>query len=346
MLSVVTSQWTKLISPIARTRDGVELFARVRASVLLFAAPLVALGVVATFASGSPSGEPSWGRDESRSGRAGPSSVESCTQRLMPAFMPELVPAYSHNDYHRDHPLSDALEYGCVGVEVDYFLVDGELRVGHARDELVPGRTLESVYLAPLADRVLRLGSVYGDGTTFLLNIEAKASGAESYPALHAALEAYSFLFERVERGEFVKGPVRVVLVGDLPDLDLLSRQPTRYAGVHALWHDPLARSRRFADLVRMISVDYRRVLVWDGWGRPPEEFRRELAEIVQLRDAVPGRVLRCYDVPRSRRVYGALLDAGVDLIGTKTLRDSRDMLTDWTRTHPDWAESPHQAND
>ena len=42
-----------------------------------------------------------------------------------------LLPAYAHNDYRNARPLLDALELGFRGVEVDYFLVDTELRVGH-----------------------------------------------------------------------------------------------------------------------------------------------------------------------------------------------------------------------
>jgi hypothetical protein len=46
-----------------------------------------------------------------------------------------LIPAYAHNDYQNARPLSDALDLGFRGVEVDYVLIDGELRVGHERSE-------------------------------------------------------------------------------------------------------------------------------------------------------------------------------------------------------------------
>ena len=50
-----------------------------------------------------------------------------------PACTQTALPAYSHNDYERQHPLLDALAHGYRGVEVDIFHVDGVLRVGHDR---------------------------------------------------------------------------------------------------------------------------------------------------------------------------------------------------------------------
>ncbi|GAA2887392.1 hypothetical protein GCM10020220_092030 [Nonomuraea rubra] len=68
--------------------------------------------------------------------------------------------AHAHNDYEHERPLLDALDHGFTSVEADIYLVDGELRVGHDPEDLRPGRTLQSLYLDPLAQRV-RHGSVY-----------------------------------------------------------------------------------------------------------------------------------------------------------------------------------------
>lgn len=67
---------------------------------------------------------------------------------------------HSHSDYLRRRPLLDALEHGMVSVEADVFLVDGELRVGHERNALRPGRgrPLEALYLDPLQARFRERG--------------------------------------------------------------------------------------------------------------------------------------------------------------------------------------------
>ena len=80
--------------------------------------------------------------------------------------------AHAHNDYEHARPLHDALDHGFTSVEADIWLVDGELLVAHDLEDVRPGRTLESLYLQPLTDRVRRLwGSTYPglDGTFQLL---------------------------------------------------------------------------------------------------------------------------------------------------------------------------------
>src|SRR5690349_19196948 len=70
--------------------------------------------------------------------------------------------AHAHNDYEHPRPLSDALDHRFGSVEADIFLVGDQLLIGHTPDDLDPTRTLESLYLDPLA-RIVKAnhGSVY-----------------------------------------------------------------------------------------------------------------------------------------------------------------------------------------
>ena len=63
-----------------------------------------------------------------------------------------LPQAHAHNDYEHEPPLLDALDHGFASVEADVWLVFGDLFVAHDAHELTMGRTLESLYLDPLAD--------------------------------------------------------------------------------------------------------------------------------------------------------------------------------------------------
>src|SRR5215475_3234088 len=84
-----------------------------------------------------------------------------------------LESAHAHNDYWHTRPLLDALDRGFANVEADIFLVDGKLLVGHAKSDLKPERTLESLYLQQLAQRVRENnGKVYANGHRFLLFID------------------------------------------------------------------------------------------------------------------------------------------------------------------------------
>jgi hypothetical protein len=74
--------------------------------------------------------------------------------------------AHAHNDYEHDRPLYDALDHRFKSVEADIWLVDGELVVAHDAEDVPQaaeqGRTLRSLYLEPLRQRVKQnRGSVY-----------------------------------------------------------------------------------------------------------------------------------------------------------------------------------------
>ena len=80
-----------------------------------------------------------------------------------------LIRAHAHNDYYHKRPLLDALANSFCSVEADVFLKDGQLLVGHFSFELKKERSLETLYLAPLAKRVkANGGSVYRAGRHFI----------------------------------------------------------------------------------------------------------------------------------------------------------------------------------
>ncbi|HEY2894618.1 MAG TPA: hypothetical protein VGJ16_10410, partial [Pirellulales bacterium] len=87
-----------------------------------------------------------------------------------PVAIRPLPQAHAHNDYLHEHPLADALAHGFASVEADIFLVDGKLLVAHEKRDIKPDRTLESLYLDPLKQRVRENGgSVYPGGGAFHL---------------------------------------------------------------------------------------------------------------------------------------------------------------------------------
>src|SRR3954469_3522630 len=76
--------------------------------------------------------------------------------------------AHAHNDYEHARPLLDALDHGFTSVEADVYTIRGVLLVGHDREALTPERTLEKLYLVPLAERVQENhGHVYARPSRF-----------------------------------------------------------------------------------------------------------------------------------------------------------------------------------
>src|SRR4029079_16192267 len=87
-----------------------------------------------------------------------------------------LIHAHAHNDYEHARPLFDALDQGFCSVEADIYLVESKLLVAHERRMIKPERTLESLYLEPLRQRVKQKGGrVYPKGPEFTLLIDLKS---------------------------------------------------------------------------------------------------------------------------------------------------------------------------
>ena len=225
--------------------------------------------------------------------------------------------AHSHNDYWRERPLTDALDRGFGSVEADVFLVDGTLLVGHAREELAAGKTLESLYLAPLAARVRENGgSVHPWRQAIFLLIDFKGDAAATYASLREVLSKYAEMLTTVENGKVRPGAVTVVISGNRPKIDANDAGP-RYAGLDGRTSD--LASDVPAHLMPMISDNWTSQFRWTGNGPMLESERAKLHEIVTKAHAA-GRVVRFWATPENEQVWRELRSAGVDLINTDQL--------------------------
>lgn len=240
-----------------------------------------------------------------------------------------LLPAYSHNDYRNDIPLLKALELGYRGVEVDYLVADGELLVGHSRSEVRPGYTVERLYLKPLKEIADASGGRILDGDQpFLLFLESKQQTIPSYTLLRDVLARYDSLLTIVRDGEVRPGPVQVVLVGWFPK-EMIESEPVRRVSIQVQYSELRAADLESpSHLVKLVSQRYDRMFRWRGKGRMPARDRENLKALVASARA-PGRLVRVYEVPRNGIVYEKLVEEGVDLIGTKTIESSRELLID-----------------
>jgi hypothetical protein len=234
----------------------------------------------------------------------------------------EVVPlprAHAHNDYHHRRPLHDALDNGFCSVEADVFLEKGELRVGHFHWLLRKGRTLESLYLEPLAKRVrANGGSVYPQKTRFILLVDIKQDGDAVYPVLDKLLERYRDILTGHEDGRFTERAVTVVLSGGSPRR-LVEEDATRYCAIDG--RPPDLGTDTPATLVPLVSDSWKGHFQWRGRGEFPAEERERLADFA-ARAHRDGRLLRFWGAPDREEAWSALHEAGVDLINTDRLAD------------------------
>ena len=239
--------------------------------------------------------------------------------------------AHAHNDYEHERPLLDALDHGFTSVEADVWLVDGELLVAHDREDVQPGRTLESLYLDPLAARARQHdGSVYpGWKGTFQLLIDVKSEARPTYRAVHDALRAHSSTMTQYAATRTQQRAVDAVISGNR-DLAYMEAQSVRFAGYDGRLAD--LGTGLDDDLMPLVSDNWTRHFTWQGVGPMPEQERAKLHDIVEdAHDA--GYRVRFWatpdaDLPNREAVWHELLDAGVDHINTDDLPGLQEFLT------------------
>ncbi len=234
-----------------------------------------------------------------------------------------LAKAHAHNDYEHDRPLLDALGHGFTSVESDVWLVDGELLVAHDREDVNPNRTLESLYLDPLMDKVKKNGgSVYpGYEHEFILWIDVKSEGVETYQAIHKELRKYQKMLTRFTTAGVKPGAVTVYISGNRPR-ELMESQKVRYAAYDGRMSD--FGTEVSAEFMPIISDNWTNHFRWRGFGEMPAAEKEKLNNIVSTSHE-NGQKVRFWatpDLPTPQReaIWHELLDAGVDYINTDDL--------------------------
>ncbi|MEV5347790.1 phosphatidylinositol-specific phospholipase C/glycerophosphodiester phosphodiesterase family protein [Streptomyces achromogenes] len=232
--------------------------------------------------------------------------------------------AHAHNDYAHPRPLLDALDHRFGSVEADIFLVGGRLLVGHEASGLDPSRTLESLYLDPLAARVAaRHGSVYrGAHRPLQLLIDIKTEGAATYLELDRRLRRYPHLFTRYAHGRVHPGPVTAVVSGDRAARTPMAEQTERRAFYDGRLTDLAGPTP--ATFAPLISDNWTQNFTWTGTGPFPDAERRRLRSITAAAHA-RGQRVRFWATPDTAgpardALWTELLAAGVDHLNTDDL--------------------------
>ncbi|MFJ9866887.1 phosphatidylinositol-specific phospholipase C/glycerophosphodiester phosphodiesterase family protein [Streptomyces sp. NPDC101165] len=232
--------------------------------------------------------------------------------------------AHAHNDYEHPRPLFDALGHRFGSVEADIFLVGDQLLIGHDSSELDPTRTLESLYLDPLAARVkANHGTVYrGWRQSLQLLIDIKTEGSSTYVELDRHLRRHPRLFTRYAHGRVHPGPVTAVISGDRA-----ARVPMEAQAERRAFYDG-----RLADLgsaaptsfVPLISDNWTQNFTWLGEGAFPDAERQKLRGITGAAHA-RGQQIRFWATPDAAgaardALWTELLAGGVDYLNTDDL--------------------------
>ncbi|MCG0287855.1 phosphatidylinositol-specific phospholipase C/glycerophosphodiester phosphodiesterase family protein [Streptomyces sp. PSAA01] len=263
----------------------------------------------------------------STAGSFGTTSVSKDGSKDLSKGKRPLARAHAHNDYEHPRPLLDALSHGFGSVEADIWLVEGELLVAHDATDLDPTRTLESLYLDPLARRVKANGGrVYrGHDLSLQLLIDLKTAGEATYLELAKRLRHYGPLFSAAYGGvdgRVRRGAVTAVISGDRGARAPMEAEKVRHAFYDGRLED--LGSGVPASFIPLISADWTKTFTWTGTGPMPRAERETLHRLVAsahtARQTV--RFWATPDVagPERDALWRELLAADVDYLNTDDL--------------------------
>jgi len=258
------------------------------------------------------------------------------------------VRCHSHNDYWRKVPLFSALYAGCTGVEVDLWLRNGDLLVGHDEASLQPDRTFQSLYVNPLVEILTRQNphTAYYNGSyngvfdtdpsqTLVLLIDLKSDGAETWPLVMKQLAP---LRERgwlsyYTNGRFVEGPVTVVGTGNTPFSQIVQNATYRDAFFDAPL-DQLENSKYDLSNSYYASVSFWKAIGMVLWRGTPNEsqmrsIRRHIREAHKRGLKARYWKLPSWPVHVRNNIWEVLIREGIDMLNVDDLEAAA--RQDWT---------------
>jgi len=198
--------------------------------------------------------------------------------------------------------------------------------VAHDRDEIRPGRTLETLYLEPLRRRVIENeGAVYPDGPPLQLLVDVKSEAESTYRALRRVLASYADILTKFADGAVEEGAVMVVVSGNRARRTM-QEEGVRFAAYDGRLEDLEKSADAPPTFIPLISINWATISSWNGEGAMPDATRALLREIV-AETHQQGRALRFWGTRDAETVWRVLHEEAVDFIGTDDLDALRRFL-------------------
>lgn len=214
---------------------------------------------------------------------------------------------FAHNDYAGPKPFEASYELGVGFIEADVFLVGGELFVAHSQNEITPSRTLDALYLQPLANRIRHNnGWAYpGRFQTLTLMIDLKTDGSSTLPVLIGKLEKYYDIISSKN--------LFITVSGSMPDPKEWKKYPLYiwFDGRPAITYtdDQLKR-------LRLISANFKDYSNWNGKGELSGNDKEKLLSVVNAAH-VADLPFRFWATPDFDEAWTKLMELKIDIVNT-----------------------------
>jgi alkaline phosphatase len=219
--------------------------------------------------------------------------------------------AHSHNDYEQPVPLYTAYYSGFGSIEADIFLINDTLLVAHTPADLNNHRTLENMYLKPLAAFIENnKGYVYADTSRKLqLMIDIKTDAKSTLNKLIALLQQYPVLIRT--------NTLQIVISGNRPDPGSFASYPS------CIWFDGVLGtpySKEALGRIAMLSDDLKKYTRWDGNGQIPARDLNKLQGLVAYAHQL-HKTVRFWGAPDFMDAWLQFMQLRVDYINTDSIK-------------------------
>ncbi len=219
--------------------------------------------------------------------------------------------AHSHNDYENVIPFRLAYDNRFGSIEADIWAVNGELYVAHYQADIKPGRTLEALYINPIAEIFKQNGgrAWKNDTATFQLLIDLKTPVEPTLSILISKLEPLRAVFDP----EFNPFAVRIVLSGNRPEPAGFENYPS------FIFYDGLL-NRQYNEQqlkkVPLYSENLRKFTSWNGDG---DIIQTEKNRILGVIDSIHSlkKKIRFWNAPDNINAWSTFINMGVDYLNT-----------------------------
>ncbi|MCQ2168173.1 MAG: alkaline phosphatase [Bacteroidales bacterium] len=215
---------------------------------------------------------------------------------------------HSHNDYDRAVPFYQAYSQGAASIEADIYYADGKLLVAHNREDIKDSRSLETLYLAPIAWFYRENGGhPYKDASKSLqLLIDIKE---DTEPSLSAIVNLVSSKYADV----FCNGGVTITITGNRPKPADFCKYPQWLMfdgniGVNYT-EDQLQR-------VALISECFTDYAHWNGKGSLIPDQEAKVREAIDVAHSM-GKKIRFWGGPETLTAYYTFYNFGIDYFNT-----------------------------
>jgi YVTN family beta-propeller protein len=225
--------------------------------------------------------------------------------------------AHSHNDYEQAQPFYLAYQENFGSVEADIYLVKGKLLVAHDAKNLADDRSLEKLYLEPIAACIKKNnGNPYSNaGNSLQLLIDQKTEAISTLKALIETLKKYPSIIQNKK--------ISIVISGNRPDPKDFITYPD------FILFDGRLKETYSKDALQKIAILSDDFSSYVKKKYPLDMTTEESALILQLvhNAHILQKKVRFWAIPDYALAWEKMMELQVDYINTDHIRDLSDFL-------------------